>query len=522
MNEIEVKEFERGVIEDYIHDPRFVREWAPKLGLEEGYFSDESCRTAFRAMNGVETMDQVQLAYAARQAGVKDAGLNEKYVTVGVLDKIGRIQTIVDFREKEKVAAKVRQAMNEAPVYSDAASYAWNIARVARAASQTVHGGVDETMSMADLPDPIPEEENPNALFRNGWIRRGNGFILSAQAGVGKSTLSLQVAYSWAMGCEEFGFCPIRAMKIGIIQSEDGVEEMSFFREQIREGLTRRGWTKEQLGKTEASIYWERDAFLGKTGDEFIRTLRRVQAQKGYDLIIVNPVLAYFGGDVAKNQDVSHFLREGIDPIIMDVDHPCAIMLVHHTNKPGKDAAGRAVGVDGDSAYEVSGASELTNWARAVIVISRVAKTKGFYKLTVAKRSEPLCWRTATGEKTNRKIIAHSEDIVFWREPTADELPVNLLSSGQTDAGDPKQDAKELAKQVQGKVLSSTELRDAAHQMLGSKRGDRAYSELTNNMGKYGIISQRVPETNRIVYGTLLGYSESEKNKASSRKGDAA
>jgi hypothetical protein len=522
MNEIEVKEFERGVIEDYIHDPRFVREWAPKLGLEEGHFSDESCRTAFRAMNGVETMDQVQLAYAARQAGVKDAGLNEKYVTVGVLDKIGRIQTIVDFREKEKVAAKVRQAMNEAPVYSDAASYAWNIARVARTVSHTVHGSVDETMSMADLPDPIPEEENPNALFRNGWIRRGNGFILSAQAGVGKSTLSLQVAYSWAMGCEEFGFCPIRAMKIGIIQSEDGVEEMSFFRDQVREGLRRRGWTQEQLGKAEASIFWERDAFLGKTGDEFIRTLARVQAQKRYDLIIVNPVHAYFGGDVAKNQDVSHFLREGIDPIIMDADHPCAIMLVHHTNKPGKDAAGRTIGVDGDSAYEVSGASEWTNWARAVIVISRVAKTKGFYKLTVAKRSEPLCWRTATGEKTNRKIIAHSDDIVFWREPTADELPANLLSSGQTDAGDPKQDAKELAKQVQGKVLSSTELRDAAHQMLGSKRGDRAYSELTNNMGKYGIISQRVPETNRIVYGTLLGYSESENNKASSRKGGAA
>ncbi len=513
MNEIEVKEFERGVIEDYVHDPRFMREWAPKLGLEEGYFSDESCRTAFRAMNKVETMDRVQLAYAARQAGVKDAGLNEKYVSLGELDKIGRIQKIVDFREKEKVAAKVRQAMNLAPVYSDAYSYAQCIATTARNASRTVHGDIEESMTMAALPDPIPEEENPNALFRNGWIRRGNGFIVTAQAGVGKSTLSLQLAYSWAMGCEEFGLCPIRTMKIGIIQSEDGVEEMSFFREQIREGLMRRGWTKEQLGKAEASIYWERDAFLGKTGDEFIRTLARVQAKKKFDLIIVNPVHAYFGGDVAKNQDVSHFLREGIDPIIMDADHPCAIMFVHHTNKPGKDAAGRTIGVDGDSAYEVSGASEWTNWARAVIVISRVAKTKGFYKLTVAKRSEPLCWRTATGEKTNRKIIAHSDDIVFWREPTAEELPANLLSSGQTDAGDPKLDAKELAKVVYSNATSASDLRDIAQEKFGARRGNRAYDELTNNTDKYGIIAQRNPTTRKIVYGTLFGANTPSKTE---------
>ncbi len=522
MNELEVKEFERGVIENYIYDPQLAREWIPKLGLEVDHFSDETLRAAFRAMNETKSMDRVQLAYLARQAGVKDAGLNDKYLSVGPIDKIEQIQQIVDFREKEKVAAKVRKAMNEASIYSDAGSYARNIANVARQASQTVHGAMDESMSMADLPDPIPEEENPNALFRNGWIRRGNGFIVTAQAGIGKSTLSLQLAYSWAMGRAEFGFAPIRAMKIAIIQSEDGVDEMAFFRANVRKGLAARGWTAAEIAQAEASIHWERDAFLGKAGDEFIRTLGRVQAQKKYDLIIVNPVHAYFGGDVAKNQDVSHFLREGIDPIIMNEDSPCAIMLVHHTNKPGKDAAGRAVGMDGESAYEVSGASEWTNWARAVVTVSRVAKMKGFYKLTVAKREEPLCWKTATGEKTNRKIIAHSDGLVFWREPTADELPANLLSGGQTETGDPKQDAKELAKVVQGKVLSSTELRDAAHQMLGSKRGDRAYAELTNNMGKYGIISQRVPETNRIVYGTLLGASEPVQKKASSAKGAAA
>ena len=91
------------------------------------------------------------------------------------------------------------------------------------------------------------------------------------------------------------------------------------------------------------------------------------------------------------------------------------------------------------------------------------------------------------------------------RGPTADELPANLLSSGQTEAGDPKQDAKELAKQVYGKPLSSTDLRDTAHNMFGKKRGDRAYSELTENTNRYGIATQRVLPTNKIVYGTLAG-----------------
>ena len=518
----DTKELERGVIEDYIHNPRYVRQLILKLGLMEEHFSDESCRAAFRAMNGVETMDNLQLSYLAQQAGVKDAGLNEKYISIGELDKIGRIQKIVDYWEKEQVAAKIRQSANKGSIYADAYSYAKDLEFAAREMSHKVHGGVDQAMTMAELPEPIPEEENPNALFRNGWIRRGNGFIVTAQAGIGKSVLSLQLAYSWAFGRAEFGITPLRALKIGIIQSEDSVDEMSFFRANLRKGFQARGWTAAEIAQVEANIHWEREAFLGKAGDAFIRALRLVQARQMYDVIIVNPLQAYFGGDIAKNQEASHFFREGIDPIMMDEGHPCAIMFVHHTNKPGKDAAGRAVGMDGDSAYESAGAAELANWARAVITVSRIAKMKGFYKFTVAKRAEPLCWKTATGEKTNHKIIAHSDDIVFWREPPAEELPLNILSGGQTEAGDPKQDAQELAKQVQGKVLSSTELRDAAHQMLGSKRGDRAYSELTNNMGKYGIISQRVPETNRIVYGTLLGYSESEKNKASSRKGDAA
>ena len=54
--------------------------------------------------------------------------------------------------------------------------------------------------------------------------------------------------------------------------------------------------------------------------------------------------------------------------------------------------------------------------------------------------------------------------------------------------------------------------------MFGKKRGDRAYSELTDNMSKYGVISQRVAPTNKIFYGTLVGVENSSKDSSAAKK----
>ena len=39
---------------------------------------------------------------------------------------------------------------------------------------------------LGQFPDPRPEEENPAALFKRGWLRKGGGAFIVAPSGVGK------------------------------------------------------------------------------------------------------------------------------------------------------------------------------------------------------------------------------------------------------------------------------------------------------------------------------------------------
>ena len=46
------------------------------------------------------------------------------------------------------------------------------------------------------------------------------------------------------------------------------------------------------------------------------------------DLIVVNPLQAFFGGNLSANEEVSRFVREGLDPIIKDADLGCGLFVV--------------------------------------------------------------------------------------------------------------------------------------------------------------------------------------------------
>jgi hypothetical protein len=137
------------------------------------------------------------------------------------------------------------------------------------------------------------------------------------------------------------------------------------------------------------------------------------------DIVFIDPVFSFLGGDNSAQKDVSHWVRNLILPIMKR--HNCSCVLIHHQNKPQKDAVNAG-------AYAMSGSAEWANAARACLNLEAVGN--GVFKLTATKRGDRLAWRDANDEKTLVKYIAHhgGEDengrpIIAWRDAEESEIP---------------------------------------------------------------------------------------------------
>lgn len=285
----------------------------------------------------------------------------------------------------------------------------------------------DRTLDTFETPGP--DSEDPECLFQNRWLRRGMCGAIISTSGVGKSSFSMQAATVWAGGEECLGVKPLRPLKIGIFQSEDDEYDVPNFRDRIRIGLAAElGWTPEQTQAAESRVTF--CAIDGSTGPKFVEHLRRKQAIHHFDLIIVNPLFAFFGGDMNDGNAMTAFLRHGIDPLIKAEETKCGIIIIHHTGKPNKDRL--AMG-DAFSAYMGSGSSEFTNYIRSALVLTpwNGGKLPGVFDLIAAKHGDKLAWKDGDGKPTIKKVVCYAnrlpeyqEDatkgMIFWIEP--DEL----------------------------------------------------------------------------------------------------
>ena len=303
-------------------------------------------------------------------------------------------------------------------------------------------------VAVGQLPDPIPEEDDPAALFENGYLRKGGGAFLISTSGTGKSVLSMQCAFCWALGKTFFGITPVRPMKIAIIQAEDDRNELARFRNDIRRGLVRfSGFNEDDLNvalgthdPSSARVFFYK--IVAKIGEEFVNEVGALLDDRpDIDLVIINPFQSYFGADCSKNADLSTFFRVWLDREIKDPGDEgrdrAAVMFIHHTNKPpSKDDDRMGWGVDQFAAYIGAGGAEIVNWARAILSLMPT-KVEGVFRLCAGKRGQLLKWiDVSSGEKTRTKIIKHcDEDIVFWL-PCGPEDEARLAEADKAKRGE--------------------------------------------------------------------------------------
>lgn len=317
---------------------------------------------------------------------------------------------------------------------------------------------------MLDLQRAAPGAEDE--LIRDRFLCRGGAMLLAAQSGKGKSSLVRQMAICFAAGLPAFGLAPARPLRQLIIQAEndegdeaafrDGVARCPYVAPGAEEDHAPEPLPPEVLNAAQRLILVARCD--DKTGDGFLEVLDALlEADGPFDLVWIDPFLAYLGGDANDQKTVSLFLRNGLQPMIRRRN--IGVGLVHHTPKPIRQQAKNAPIVD-LGAYLGAGSAELTNWPRAVLTLENTSH-RGVFRFRAPKRGGRLGWRDpATNEYQDSRFLAHATDgSIYWREPSAQELEEALIdfSQGNAKAG-PKatpQAAVDILSQAGGEMIYS-------------------------------------------------------------------
>jgi hypothetical protein len=264
----------------------------------------------------------------------------------------------------------------------------------------------------------LPADGDPNELLKHRFLCRGGGLLLCGPTGIGKSAFELQCAIQWARGRPCFGIEPTRPLKSLLIQAENDDGDLVEMRDGVVAGL--RLSAEEAKLACDNIIVVREDSRTG--GDFFFSVVRPLLAEHRPDILWIDPALTYLGGEAGSQKDVGIFLRNMLNPLLLEFNRGCVV--VHHTNKPpaGNEKPRWQAG---DFAYLGSGSIEWANWARGVLALRSVG-SHSIFEMRVGKRGARLRWKEADGKTpAYARFIAHSKEagVICWRDAEEGKIP---------------------------------------------------------------------------------------------------
>jgi hypothetical protein len=273
-------------------------------------------------------------------------------------------------------------------------------------------------ISVSQLGELLSREGNdPNELLKNRFLCRAGGLLLVGPTGIGKSSFSMQAMIMWAAGLPMFGIQPVKPLKSLLVQAENDDWDLKEMGDGVIAGVQ---LNEEQRRLALGNVLVARED--ERSGVEFGVVLHLLLEEHRPDLVWIDPVLAYLGGEVNSQKDVGGFLRNMLNPLLREFN--CGAVVVHHTNKP-------PAGVEkpdwrgSDFAYLGSGSAEFANWSRAVLAVRSVGSPSVF-ELRAGKRGGRLGWTEADGKtKSFSRMIAHSKkaSVICWEYGDESEVP---------------------------------------------------------------------------------------------------
>lgn len=266
--------------------------------------------------------------------------------------------------------------------------------------------------------------DKKNTLLDLRYLCRGNGMLVIAPSGLGKSTLSIQIAILWSCGRPAFGITTQQPMNILVVQAEDDQGDCT----EMARMINHLGLKPDELKLVEANTELIRCNDL--TGTDFIKALKAKlkeasEAGRPIDLIIINPYSTYLGDDVLSADKNFQFLNKLLNPVLTDFS--AGIVIIHHTPKTNYTDFNKLNPWDWQ--YSGAGSAALTNWARAIMVIVPQEHDTKVFMFVAAKRGkrlelwedsiiryfkhadpgEPMQWLDVTDEEKNTATDAKNK-----------------------------------------------------------------------------------------------------------------
>lgn len=323
--------------------------------------------------------------------------------------------------------------------------------------------------SLLDIHNALQAPLEERELIKDRYLLRGQVSMLVAEAGIGKSSLSMQFSIFWAMGKACFGLVPTKPLRILIIQAENDKDDLCESRDGIVRGIVEDGIaTLEEVKSGLKNITtW---TTMATTGREFAASVSYHLKENPFDLVIIDPLLHYIGADMSSQKSVGEFLRQMIYPIAQGQN--TGILLIHHTPKPAKMKSG-AENPDYNCSYDGAGSSEFANFCRGVLVLSRRRTDDGrfLFALIAGKRGERLRWTDASGKPTNEKWLQWHDGFIYWEEAPSDSAirtsaPARRLARKNREKQEMKQTRLGQFKEClqTGEQYSHGQLQDILHE----------------------------------------------------------
>jgi len=364
--------------------------------------------------------------------------------------------------------------------------------------------------SIDDVGEYRPEQEDDNVLIYGPWLERGGSAGWISTSGTGKSIISVQFAMCMTAGIPFCGLKPRKPLGVWVFQTEDSPRRIAQDREDVTAELTERepGYDWMEIRKRVKFV-----KMVGKTGGEFIAWLdgmlaKAAKAGEMPDVIVLNPLHAFVGGNITDSVYVTPFLRGGLLPgnvttkgmQYLITKHRVGLLVFHHTPKPPSDKDLDAWLKSSMPEYQGAGSAELTNWFRSCVTMLRVKGHSRIVCVTAGKNGGELGWEEIGG--AHRHYLAYSDAVGIsgkrrhaWRELEQDERDEIIKPQVAKTEEDAELIANNIAQDIkQNGAAKVSELRDRYHGAeWGGKYAIRsALNLISSNPDKYRLTVQSV------------------------------
>lgn len=266
--------------------------------------------------------------------------------------------------------------------------------------------------------DAFDPNTDPTVLVGKSrrWLCKGYVLQIVGFSGSGKSSLAMQMCVQWARGLDLFGLQPVRPLRIVICQAENDFGDTA----EAYAGSVRNLTTQEKLKLKDNLTIVRNSKAIGPAFPVFLKNL--VERHKP-DIVLVDPLLAYAGFDIADQALTTDWLRNQIFPIVQSTG--IALIYMHHTTKP-KSADDLDSMTPTQLAYLGAGCSEWVNFARdsGYLFRTRSDDDTAVYKFGFSKRQSRCGLQNSEGRFTQFAKICHSPEpgVIRWQYAVGDSL----------------------------------------------------------------------------------------------------